>query len=68
MIIVLAGAQFCAAADTKLIDAVQQRDQKAVLALIKNGADVNAVRDDGSTPLLWAVNRDDSEIVSIHGP
>ena len=34
------------------------------MALIKSGADVNAARDDGSTPLAWAASRDDAEIVS----
>src|ERR1700688_1686204 len=52
------------AADLKLLEAVQKRDQKTVLALIKNGADVNAARDDGSTPLHWAVNREDSEVAA----
>src|SRR5271157_5666677 len=51
-------------ADLRLVDAVEKRDQKAVRALIKAGADVNAVRDDGSTPLIWAASRDDAEIVS----
>jgi ankyrin repeat protein len=50
------------AADLKLFEAVQKRDQKAVLALIKNGSDVNAQRSDGSTALIWAASRDDAEI------
>ena len=58
----MAGAAAISAADLKLLEAVQKRDQKAVLELIKSGADVNAARDDGSTPLHWAVNRDDSEV------
>ena len=52
------------AADLKLFEAVQKRDQKAVLELIKNGSDVNAQRSDGSTALIWAANRDDAEIVT----
>ncbi|MDP7338003.1 MAG: hypothetical protein QF786_01695, partial [Vicinamibacterales bacterium] len=32
----------------RLIDAVQRRDQSTVQTLIADGADVNAVRDDGS--------------------
>jgi ankyrin repeat protein len=35
---------------------VQKRDQNA-------GSDVNAVRADGSTALLWAASRDDGETV-----
>ena len=51
-------------ADPKLFDAVQARDHKAVLDLIRAGSDVNAVRDDGSTALIWAASRDDAEIVA----
>ncbi len=57
-------ARLAFGADLKLLEAVQKRDQKAVLALIKSGADVNAARDDGSTPLAWAASRDDAEIVA----
>src|SRR5215467_4279265 len=51
-------------ADSRLLEAVQSRDQKAVLSLLKQGIDVNASRPDGSTPLAWAVSRDDAEIVA----
>ena len=44
----------------KLLEAVMSRDQKAVAALIKSGADVNAARADGSIPLAWAINREDA--------
>ena len=50
------------AADVSLFDAVQTRDQKAVLTLIRSGADVNAAREDGSTPLIWAAQRDDTAL------
>ena len=60
----MAGVSAVLGADLKLLDAVQKRDQKTVLALIKNGADVNAARDDGSTPLHWAANRDDTEVAA----
>src|SRR5580704_2024584 len=60
----IAGAAGALGADLKLLDAVQKRDQKTVLALIKNGADVNAAREDGSTPLHWAANRDDAEVAA----
>src|SRR5579862_3991115 len=61
----LAGLVLHAAYDPRLFDAVQRRDQKNVLALVKAGANINATRDDGSTLLTWAANRDDSEIVSV---
>ena len=41
-----------------------RRDQKAVLVLIRQGAPVNAARPDGSTPLAWAVSREDPEIAT----
>ena len=53
-----------AAAEIRLLDAVQKRDQRAVLALLNSGVDVNAARADGTTPLLWAAGRDDAEILA----
>ena len=47
-----------------LFEAVQRRDAAAVTRLVANGADVNASRPDGSTPLAWASLRDDVEIAS----
>ncbi len=46
-------------ADTRLIDAVKQRDAVAVRALIAEGVDVNAADGDGSTALHWAANSGD---------
>jgi ankyrin repeat protein len=56
--------QLIFAADLRLLEAVQRHDLKAVLTLLKGGADVNAARADGSTPLAWAASREDSEIVA----
>ena len=47
-----------------LIDAVQEGDQRRVLELLRSGASVNASRSDGSTPLAWAVSRENVEIVA----
>src|SRR5690349_17014017 len=47
-----------------LFDAIMRRDQKAVMALLKQGAPVNSSRPDGSTPLAWAVQREDPEIAT----
>ena len=55
-------AVLAVASDGRPIEVVQKRDQKSGLALIKSVADVNAGRPDGSTPLAWAVNREDAEI------
>lgn len=45
-----------------LFEAVQRRDASSVVTLISDGANVGAVRIDGSTPLSWAALRDDGEI------
>ena len=50
--------------DLRLIEAVQRRDQSAVLALIADGVDVTVTRSDGSTPLAWAALRDDAGITA----
>ena len=42
--------------------AVQAGASKQALEMIRNGADVNQAQGDGSTPLLWAVNRQDYEV------
>ncbi len=46
-------------ADTRLLDAVKQRDAVTVHALIAEGVDVNAADGDGSTALHWAANSGD---------
>ena len=51
------------APEAALIEAVQRRDARAVAALVAGGADVNASRADGSTPLAWAALRDAAGIV-----
>src|SRR5712691_4446965 len=54
----LAGAASVSAGDldTRLIDAVKQRDAAAVRALIDSGVDVNVADGDGSTALHWAAS------------
>ena len=42
--------------DVRLLEAVKRRDQKAVAALLKDKADVNAAQPDGATALAWAVH------------
>ena len=58
-IVALASVVNLAAADTRLIDAVKDRDVKKVQALVRERADVNATAADGATALHWAAHRDD---------
>ena len=52
-------------AQGRLIDAVRANDAGAVRTLLDARADVNAVQPDGTTALLWAVERDAIEIVQL---
>jgi len=52
-------------ADVRLLDAVRKGDGKAVRALLRNHADVNAAQRDGSTALLLAVDRNDLEVADL---
>jgi uncharacterized protein len=45
-----------------LATTVQAGVGKQALEMIQSGADVNQAQGDGSTPLLWAVNRQDYEV------
>lgn len=49
-----------AAGDLRLIDAVKRRDPKAVSALLRQHADVDAAQPDGATALAWASYLDDT--------
>jgi ankyrin repeat protein len=42
--------------DFRVIDAVKRRDSKALAALIRAKADVNAAQPDGATALAWAIH------------
>jgi ankyrin repeat protein len=48
--------------DVRLVEAVKTGDRTAALALIAAHVDVNAPEVDGTTPLHWAVHRDDVEL------
>ncbi len=51
--------------EAALVEAVRQRDAKAVHALMSKGSDVNAAGPDGTTALHWAARADDPEIVRL---
>jgi len=42
--------------DLRILDAVKRRDERALTALLKAKADVNAAQADGATALAWAVH------------
>ena len=50
------------AASAPVADAAQARDRRAVRALLKQGADVNAAQGDGMTALHWAAMNGDAEL------
>ena len=54
-----------AAQDLRLARAAAAHDWQTVRALVEEGADVNAARADGATPLLWAAHWDALEAVDL---
>jgi ankyrin repeat protein len=58
---ILAPALF-AQAPKDLATAAQAGATKQALEMIRTGADVNQTQGDGSTPLLWSVNRQDYDV------
>jgi ankyrin repeat protein len=61
----LASASLSGAGTTsKLSAAIQSGDRAAVLALMKQPAEVKATDADGTTPLHWAVRSDDADLAT----
>jgi uncharacterized protein len=52
-------------ADTRLVDAVRNRDLATARTLLKSGVDVNAAQPDGSTALAWAAHYDIAELADL---
>src|SRR5262245_40674165 len=63
VIVLSAGETSRAAGPISIADAAMQGDRAGVLAMIKQGADVNAPQGDGVTALHWAARRGDAELV-----
>jgi len=49
-------AQPAPSRDFRVLEAVKRRDQKALAALVRAKADINAAQPDGATALAWAVH------------
>ena len=66
-IVVLAFSTFGAAAskDARLADAAKAKNVDAARLLLKQGADVNGMRGDGSTALHWAAHWDDVGLATL---
>ena len=66
-VVVIAGVGSIGAAPNTdlLIDAVKSGNEAAVRTLLQNAADVNAPSADGTTPLHWAVHRNDLDLVDV---
>jgi ankyrin repeat protein len=51
--------------DLRLVEALKNRDRATVLALLKQGVDVNTPQPDGTTALAWAARWDDLEAADL---
>ena len=51
--------------DARLADAVMNRDQSAIRALLRDKVDVNGTQADGMTALHWAVREDNLETAQL---
>lgn len=65
LIVVSAALVVAAGPDLRLINAAAEQDRVAVRALLKQGVDVNTVRADGATALLYAAHWNDLETVDL---
>ena len=63
-LLILASVLTAQAGEFTLIDAIKDQNLKEVSALVAH-ADVNARQPDGSTPLAWAVYKDDAATVDL---
>ena len=61
----VSAASLVADGDRRLIDAIKAGQTDSVRALLKQRIDVNAAEGDGSTPLHWAVHRDNAVVVDL---
>src|SRR5215471_3762449 len=65
LVVAAAAAVSLLAAELRLSDAIKSGQRAAAVDMIaKKSADVNATEADGSTPLLWAANMNDTDLAS----
>src|SRR5258708_3791654 len=65
ILLVCVSAIAAAGADLRLVEAVRSKDTSEVRSFLKQHADVNAARGDGSTALTWAAHWDDLDTVAL---
>jgi ankyrin repeat protein len=65
VILISGGCLTAAPPPANVAEAVQRVDKAALRELLQKNADVNTLLADGSTPLHWAVESDDLEIVDL---
>src|SRR5438552_14092858 len=65
VVLVLSVGGAAAAADTRLVDAVRNRDVETARSLLKAHVDVNTAQPDGATALAWAAHYDDLEMANL---
>jgi ankyrin repeat protein len=62
--VILSAATLRAAGPASIADAAMRGDRADVLAMIKQGADVNAPQGDGVTALHWAARHGDADMIA----
>jgi ankyrin repeat protein len=65
VLLALSFVALASAADTRLSEAVMNRDAAAVRSLLAQKADVNGAQGDGTTALHWAAFNDDLDLVKL---
>jgi ankyrin repeat protein len=65
LLVSTSAASAMAAERATLADAAERQDRTAVRALLKTGADVDAVQADGTTALHWAAYNEDAETAAL---
>jgi ankyrin repeat protein len=64
-VLAISSAAFAAAPDVRLVNAAADQDWNTVRALLKQKVDVNSIRPDHSTALLWTAHWDNLEISDL---